>query len=78
MIVTYVWAVILKGCVFPRARPDADAPTFHATFQNDFPGISYRLGVGEIAEALSADLLYPVNTETRIMGIMAGSGRSSD
>ena len=39
--VTYVWEVVLKGCMIPSARPGADVRAFHPTFQNDLPGISY-------------------------------------
>ena len=38
---TYVQHIILKGCVIPRARPDAVALAKHATFQNDTWDISY-------------------------------------
>ena len=38
--VTYVPDIILKGCVIPRARPDAVARAKHATFQNDIWDIS--------------------------------------
>ena len=40
-VVTYVWEIVLRGCVIPRARADADARAFHATFQNDIWDISY-------------------------------------
>ena len=49
---TYVWEVVLKGCVIPCARPDEDAGAFHATFHDDYPDISYKC-----VRQLSADVL---------------------
>ena len=41
-LLSYVWEVVLKGCV-ERARVRVWTRAWnHATFQNDFPDISYR------------------------------------
>ena len=41
MYVTYCSDVLKKGCVIPRAQPDADMRAFHATFPNDIRAMSY-------------------------------------
>ena len=67
--ITYVPDIVLKGCVIPRARPDAARARNHATFQNDIRDIGYmfdRLQTHpnpRIAPAI-LDLLKRINFST--------------
>ena len=56
--VTYVPDIVLKGCVIPRARPDAARARNRATFQKRYPGhkfVTFYAIAGQSVESIVAN-----------------------